>query len=319
MNRLMPLKQPSEKFALLKITKGLHKGKRLRLLGDNITIGRHSDCDIIMKSNKACSRKHARITQKNNIYFIESLKKENPVLVNEKAVQTLRVLKEGDVIILGDVICIFSENKSLPVQSTHNNSLEVASSESNDPKNSLSFSQKKNSMKPRIILVLLLIGGGLFFLSEKDKKTEEMKKIRTEETIQKEMETLQKLNEEEIKNLQKTVAPEEGEARIAFIKGFRDYRKGYYQRAEKYFEHCVTLNKKYELCESYARQARKQLERLIQRKMILGKEYRTKSQYKSCIAAFQSVEIMVGDTSQLVFKEALENRKFCQMKIKNKI
>ena len=319
MNRLVPLEKNPEEFAVLKITKGPHKGKQLRLLGNEITIGRHSDCDIIMKSNKACSRKHARITRKNSLYFIESLKKENPVLVNKQAVLNPRALKEGDVIVLGDVICLFSENKPLPALTVQNSAPPQVYSEGESLQNKPIFTPKKKSKKIQLTLILaLLIGGGLLLLSEEDKKTEETKKIRTEKIVKEEMEALQKINEEEEENI-KQIAPERGEAQIAFIRGFRDYSKGFFQRAERHFEHCSTLNRKYEICTSYARQARKQLEKLIQRKMILGKEYRKKSQYQSCIAAFKSVEIMVRDSSHLVFKEARENRKFCQMKIRNRI
>ena len=152
----------------------------------------------------------------------------------------------------------------------------------------------------------------------KETAKEDAKKIRTQKAIQEELETTKKINEEEEQTIQE-ITPSEGEAQIAFIKGFRDYRKGYYHRATKHFNHCLALNRKYDICASYVRQSKKQIERLIQRKMILGKEYRRNRQYKSCISAFRSIEIMVRNTSHILFKEANENKKFCQLKTQNRI
>ena len=324
MNRLIPLEKPLPASGVLRIVNGPHKGKQLRLLGSEITIGRHSDCDIVMKSNKSCSRKHARIIRKNNSYSIESLKKENLVLVNKQSVQLPQILKEGDIITLGDIICIFSENKPLPALISQNQKKQLP--ENFSPENISSqktfTSVKKNKSKTPRFFLILIVAGVLGFLllsdNENSSQEEDVKKIRTQKAIQEELETTKKLTEEEEKKIQE-ITPSEGEAQIAFIKGFRDYRKGYYHRAAKHFNHCLALNRKYDICASYARQSKKQTERLIQRKMILGKEYRRNRQYKSCIAAFRSVEIMVRDTSHILFKEAKENRKFCQLKTQNRI
>lgn len=320
MNRLMPLEKPQSTNGVLRITSGRNKGKQLRLIGNKITIGRHNDCDIVMKDNKACSRKHALIIRKLNSYSIESLKEDNPVLVNNQPVKTPQILKEGDIVTLGDINCTFAEQRPVPARlSQTGNIIKKPDSEAEflrQDKNQ----RKRKGKKPNFIFVLIVLGSlGFLLLSEEGKKTEEQTtKIKTEKEFTEELEAMQKINEEEEQEILKT-APSEGEARIAFIKGFRDYRKGYYHRAEKHFNHCLTLNQKYKICESYVRQSRNRMERIIQRKMILGKEYRKNSQYKSCAATFQSVEIMVRDTSHILFKEAKENRKFCEMKIHNRI
>ena len=321
MNRLIPLEKPQNANGVLRITSGRNKGKQLRLFGNKITVGRHSDCDIVMKDNKTCSRKHALIIRKNNSYSIESLKTDNPVLINNQPVETPHILKEGDIVILGDISCVFTEQKPLPARLSQPGHL-IKKSDSNEGVSQKAINTKKRKIekKPNFLFVLIILGLlGFLFLSGEDKKTEDQTmKIKTEKEVNEELEAMKKINKEEEEEIFKT-APSEGEARIAFIKGFRDYRKGYYHRAEKHFNHCLTLNQKYEICASYVRQSRKRIERLIQRKMILGKEYRQNSQYKSCAATFQSVEIMVRDTSHILFKEARENRKFCEMKIHNRI
>ena len=297
-------------------------------MGGEILIGRHSDCDIVLKDNKACSRRHARIFLNRGAHIIESLKKGNPVLVNKQPVLSPRELKEGDRIFLGDFVCVFAAppaagsalalHQKTPARSS---GALVGASDSSKAEAGAPFLHAGRKKKAPKALFLLVAAGAFFLLfsgTEDKKKEQDASKIKTEKEMQAELQAMQDINEEEEKELMRT-APEEGEARVAFIKGFRDYRKGFFHRAEQHFNHCLTLNKKYKICESYVRQSRDRIERLIQKKMLLGKEYRENSQYKPCAAAFQSVEIMVRDESRILFKEARENRRFCEMKMHNRI
>ena len=330
MNRLKPLPPapPPGAGASLKILSGRNKGKQLRLMGAEILIGRHRDCDIVLKDNKACSRKHARIFLERGLHLIESLKKGNPVLVNKQPVLSPKTLKEGDRILLGDFSCVFaaapaaggSGGSALATATPNRRPPSLAGEAGSKAKAGAPLLHGNRKKKPPKALFLLVAAGAFFLLfSEKeDAKEQEASKIKTEKEMQAELQAMQDINEEEEKELMRK-APEEGEARVAFIKGFRDYRKGFFHRAEQHFNHCLTLNKKYKVCESYVRQSRDRIERLIQKKMLLGKEYRENSQYRSCAAAFQSVEIMVRDESRILFKEARENRRFCEMKMHNRI
>ena len=102
---------------VLKILNGLYKGKQFRLLGSQITIGRHSDCDVIFKNNPQCSRHHAKIKKEGDSYSIESLNPKNPVLVNQKAV-SLKVLEPKDKITVGNMELMFlkSSPSTLPAK-----------------------------------------------------------------------------------------------------------------------------------------------------------------------------------------------------------
>ena len=317
MDRLMPVMKSPEAFAVFKILSGPHQGKQLRLIGREIVIGRHSDCDIIMKNNKGCSRKHAKIKRTGGVYVIETLKADNPVFVNKKPVSSHVTLKNGDMVTIGEVVCSFLEKS--PAAAVQSKGAAAAPSAFIKSKTLKEAGRKKNSktLQKALIAAAGLIAAGLL-LSEEDKKALQRQNIRTEQSIQEEMEALEKLTREEEERIEKFPVGAK-EAQIAFIKGFRDFRKGYYQRAERHFEHCNALSQTYPLCSVYARKSRQRLERLIQRKMILGKEYREKRQYRSCIAAFQSVEIMIRDPGHAAFKEALKNRKLCRLKIQNQI
>lgn len=298
--------QLSSPGAVLKILIGSHKGKQFRLLSSEIIIGRHSDCDIIFKDNPLCSRKHARIKREGTSYLIESLNPENLVLVNKRTVRS-HLLKPKDKITIGDIELLFLDKA--PVKSSLPQSLQAFET----PK-----SKKSWLTPPRAILLAILIGGLGLHLSKNKKNSETQGKLdlRTEKEIMETVKEIEKLNKEEE---EKALKPQEKEARIAFIKGFRDYRKGYFQRALKMFQHCLTFNKKDVLCERYSEKSKIQIERLIQKKIRLGNIYKEKKQYEACQAVFKSVEIMIQDTGSILYKEASANKKLCETHLKNKI
>lgn len=294
---------PNQK-PVLRILSGSHKGKQFRLLGKQIVIGTQNDCDVILKDNKKCSSRHACIEPSRNYYVIRTLDPLNPVLINDKPVDK-HILSSGDKIVIGDMLFQFKEK--VPISSSRSQNFQKG--------------QKKKKSLPvsRLLLGGLVILLMALILMPEDKKEEEEKplSVRTEKDIENEVEALQKISEEEQKT--STLPPEELEARVAFIKGFRDYRKGYYDRALKSFKHCVTLNNEYEICRSYVRQAQTQVNRIIQKKMLLGKNYQKNKQYDACKATFQSIEIMIQNSSNPIYREAIENRKLCELKTRNKL
>ena len=162
---------------------------------------------------------------------------------------------------------------------------------------------------PRLIFILVLIG--LVFLLVSEDSSKEKKELnlglRTESQVLEEVEALKKLNEEESEK--KTLSSRDKAAKVAFIKAFRDYRKGYFYRALKMFQHCLTLQKNHTLCQNYSEKSKVQMERLIQKKIRLGNGYKANKQYEACRAIFKNVEIMIQDPRSPVYKEARQNKK----------
>ncbi|AHC15750.1 FHA domain-containing protein [Salinispira pacifica] len=80
----------------------LHHGKRKTLIRDRITIGRSSDCDIIISDNLT-SRHHALIQKIKNAYFITDEDSTNGVLVNGQVIEkgTYVRLHPSDTITIG--------------------------------------------------------------------------------------------------------------------------------------------------------------------------------------------------------------------------
>ncbi len=301
------VQSPPRPSPALKILTGDHRGKRFRLLSAQIIIGRHSDCDVIFKDNPQCSRRHARIKKEQNSYLIESLSPENPVLVNKKAVSSA-VLKSNDKVTIGNIEMLFQEN-SPPAG--------PPSPASSAPR---AKKQKASALTPpRLILIIVLIAGGFLFLSGGEKAPDETAglNLRTESDILKEAEEMEALSKEESEK--KDLSSMEREARAAFIKGFRDYRKGYFHRAFQLFQQCLTLHKSSGLCQSYSLKSKAQIEKLIQKKIRLGNAYKKNRQYSACAAVFKSVEIMAQDPKRAVYKEAEANRELCEIQMRDKI
>ena len=291
-------------MAVLKILTGPYRGKQFRLLSKDIVIGRKSSCDVVL-TDPGCSGEHALITGSEAGRVIKSLKASNPVFVNKKPVSS-HALKPGDIISIGKVNFLFAGLKAP--------SGRQRAKGFNLPK------KKKGAAPARIIFAAVVLAFAYLYLDGEKKKGAggpERKDRKTEQLIKDQIDMLAKEAEEESET--KDLSEGERAARIAFIKGFRDYRKGFFYRALKQFEHCATLFKNYTLCKSYIEKSRVNLEKLIQKKIILGERYKTNKQFEACHAIFKSVEIMIRDSNSLIFKEARENRKLCLSKLKNRI
>lgn len=76
-------------------------------LRDDLTaFGRESTCQVQLGDEKL-SRKHCRIERKKGVYVVVDLSSKNGTYVNDIAVFPSKVLKDGDVIKIGDVRMVF--------------------------------------------------------------------------------------------------------------------------------------------------------------------------------------------------------------------
>ena len=295
--------------AVLKIVSGPYKGRQFRLLSPKITIGRGNECDIIFKDNPHCSRRHAEIKRLSGVFSIKSLNPDNPVLVNKRPA-TEHKLRAKDQISIGNTKLIFEDRASFPAPQPG-----FPAAGNAEP----AYSAKKKPVRPLRILLIALAAGGLALYFSEDKKQQEARRleIKTEADILEGIEEMEKNTLEEGK--ERALSPQQQSARTAFIKGYRDYRKGYYQRALKMFQHCLTLHKSHPLCKSYSQKSKTHIERLIQKKILLGRAYRKKKQYSACQMIFKNVESMIQDPESPLYKEARAHRRSCEVYLKNPI
>lgn len=84
---------------------------RLEIKGKQVTLGRHPDCEVCLKSNTV-SRHHARITASaEGEYQIEDLGSGNGTFVNDVPVNDPLVLQTGDQISIGPFLLEFSSDE----------------------------------------------------------------------------------------------------------------------------------------------------------------------------------------------------------------
>lgn len=286
----------------LQILTGPKKGKSLRLVSPRIVMGRSHKCDLIFKDDPSCSPEHVLFYKEGSSYIVKSLDFNKLVLVNNKPIRS-HLLQSKDEIQIGRLKLRFFQKKKLsPLPSR----LEKPER------------KKKKAVFFKFVLILVFLGTGFLFLSDNssEKETEKIK-LKTKKDTLSEVEDLNQKIDLESKKFNLNF--KQKGARIAFISGFRDYRKGYYKRALNMFKHCLILDKKNPLCRSYELKSFSQIEKLVQKKMETGNSYLEKKQYSACEAAFRSVEIMVEDTNHPVYKEARAKKTACLINLKNRI
>ena len=174
---------------------------------------------------------------------------------------------------------------------------------------------KKRKIKPKILLVSGIIFISWLLLSDSDNGSVEEKKdiLITRQDKERDIKTLSELKEKEQAKRKINSLPTFKNAQFAYVKGVRDYRKGLYNRAIESFRVCKTLYPKHELCSNYLQKSQIKQQQLIQSWMISGKYHREKREFHACMANFQNVIFAIQDETNIVYKEAFENYKICQI------
>jgi len=93
-------------MAVLKALLGLPAGERFELTGESAVLGRHPDCDIVLRSG-AVSRRHARIVRQADGYYIEDLHSRNGTYLNGQLVERPTRLEDGDKLAICDLVFSF--------------------------------------------------------------------------------------------------------------------------------------------------------------------------------------------------------------------
>jgi sigma-B regulation protein RsbU (phosphoserine phosphatase) len=88
----------------------LADGRTIRqpLTGNALVAGRDPTCDLFI-DDPSTSRKHARFSRSSDGYLVEDLGSKNGTYVNDAPCQ-MHILRNGDHVLLGSVLVVFSEN-----------------------------------------------------------------------------------------------------------------------------------------------------------------------------------------------------------------
>jgi pSer/pThr/pTyr-binding forkhead associated (FHA) protein len=308
MRQLAHRSQPQ--FAIT-VLNGADKGAVYQLIDGRIRIGRGDENEIVIKDDPKISRNHAVIQITPQGARISDVSDRNVVIVDGEEVRNLS-LSSGSVIQLGHTKFQF---KSLTGQS-HLAGVTVAPAPLGavpgqmPPARSSRPSPKKTQFYIVVGVVALLFTWLLMPSGSKNKSVG----LRTDEDIQGDIASHHQVVadiEAEKRRLGLDTRQFE-EAQPNFIKGFRDYRKGQYERAIESFQACLSLFPNHPQCQRYLRLSQKKFSELVQYHMILANKYRSQNQYSACQASYRNAMVMLRNPTDRTYLEAKAGLEACQ-------
>jgi hypothetical protein len=304
------------------ILNGPMKGTGRVMSSAFFTMGRSPECEFVIVNDPKCSRKHATVSVTENGVEIRSLNERNFVIVNGVDMETA-TLSDGDVITIGETEIRYraggmpNENpgdgiqlQAIPNMPMAQPAAAPAAYGSPRPVGKRKPQPKKKNTGRYVILAV--IGVMVWFVLSPTKKKPTVGP-RTEQQEQADIneanELRDKAEKENVQRIANTVNARQ--AQENFVRGFRDYRKGQYERSIVSFQACLALNPDHVLCNRYIRLSQRKFDELVQNQVVLGRKYRDQNQYKACRASFRNVMVMVKDANSKIYQEAKANYDAC--------
>lgn len=304
------LAQRSKMNFVLKVLNGPEKGAIYRLLSHSVKIGRDADNDISLSHDKKCSRHHAAINMTSHGVEIRNTSGRNTMVVDGKEVNNA-LLSPNSVILLGDTKLQFNLNE---LEAKSPGAALAGTGGGMSRKRSHRKKNKGNGPSPFFYVavgVLLLVV--YFLLNTNTAKKEAEPVLRSDQDILTQIEENRKISNDitQSRNSSGRNSREYREAHSAYIKGFRDYQKGQYERALSHFQTCRAIDPNHPLCGQAMINAQTKFSELVQYYLRLGYEHQRNNQFKQCKNAFRNVQIMQKDKSSTIYREAEAGFKAC--------
>jgi pSer/pThr/pTyr-binding forkhead associated (FHA) protein len=86
-------------MAVVIITGGELNGEQVEIAGSRLTIGRSTDCDVILRSKDVSSR-HAQLVMREKVWWLQDMGSTNGTLIQKKRV-VQQILNPGDEFSIG--------------------------------------------------------------------------------------------------------------------------------------------------------------------------------------------------------------------------
>jgi hypothetical protein len=304
------------------ILSGAMKGTGRVMSSAFFTMGRSPECEFVIVNDPKCSRKHATVTVTEKGVEIRSLNERNFVIVNGVDMETA-ALSDGDIVTIGETEIRYRAGgmpieppsdgiqlEAIPSMPVAQPTAAPAAYGSPRPAGKRKAQPKKKNTGRYVILAI--IGAMVWFVLSPTKKKPTIGP-RTEQQEQADIneanELRDKAEKENVQRLANTVNARQ--AQENFVRGFRDYRKGQYERSMVSFQACLALNPDHALCNRYIRLSQRKFDELVQNQVVLGRKYRDQNQYKACRASFRNVMVMVKDANSKIYQEAKANYDAC--------
>lgn len=103
-------------MATLRILQGGEVGKVYDLDGERWVMGRSPECDLVLDV-AAVSRRHVILTKENGLFFVQDLGSRNGTYINNQRVNDRGPLRNGDRMLICDILFEFSDGTPLPTLS----------------------------------------------------------------------------------------------------------------------------------------------------------------------------------------------------------
>ena len=288
---------------------GQDKGVKYQLVAGRAVIGRSSSCDIRVKDDAKISRTHAEIHISSTGVEVVDVSDKNKLIVNNQEVSR-QTLQSGDVIQIGETKFKFEVTNPSPTPSL----TQVNHPTSFDrPKSRRSRSNSGKKINFYILLIVVIALFGWLLTSKSNKKNVD---LRMGNDVQTTIDANNKVLEVIEAEKEKTGlnSRQYQEAQPNFVKGFRDYRKGQYERAIESFQACLSLFPQHVQCKTYLDRSIKRFYELVQYHMISANKYHAQNQYAACMAAYRNVMVMLKNTSDKTYQEAKSGYELCNAK-----
>ena len=291
-----------------------------------IVLGRSPECDFVLVNDPRVSRRHAQVLMTSAGYEVHALNERNPLVVNGVEIAHA-ALNDGDEITIGSTEIRF--NLAYGREGEGGLALvdPAGGLEQNYQAPAPAYTQggrTRGAGKPRpaagfkiptrfiIYGAAAIIGYWVFFTGTSLQKKKDAK-IRSDQQIDADIKAANSLREasdaSDGRKIEQSLALRQ--AQENYVRGFRDFRKGQYERAQISFQACLALNPEHVLCNRYLRLTQRKFDELVQYQMVLGRKYRDQNQFQQCRASFRNVMVMIKDPVSRTFQEAKANYEAC--------
>ena len=285
----------NELLYILKIVSDKKKGTVFEIRSPKISIGRSVQADAVLDFDPTCSRYHATIRLLPEGLFLENRSEKSHTFLNNKKISRPTKLRPTDQFTVGKT------------------TLEILFKQQISAKPNLVIKSKKLNFKLLIAVGAILLFSIYFLNQNTDKKSEN--EISKPDIKLIEEKTQKLIQEHEQLGLQTETYKK---AQKFYIQGFRDFKKGQFERATRLFQSCLALEPTHVLCNRYVTLSQRKFSEIIQYHIVLGRKYLKQYQNQSCVTTFKNVMIMVKNTKDPLYKEAEANWKLCKARLQGK-
>jgi pSer/pThr/pTyr-binding forkhead associated (FHA) protein len=279
------------------ILNGPEKGTSYKLVAGRITIGRGNDNNIVVKDDNKMSRQHAVVIVTAAGVEVTDISDNNPMLISGRPTKK-QLLSPGNIFQLGHTKFQFKQAS----QTNSLQSFDGGRPQTDRPSRSRRLPQKKTGFYFTVAAVILIFFWLLSSNSPMKKNVDLRTSINADESIDENKKIVEVAEANRLKEGTNSIQYQE--AQTNYIKGFRDFRKGQYDRAVESFQACLSLFPKHVQCQRYLRLSQKKFSELVQYHMVLANKYRAQNQFSACKSSYRNVMFMLKYPGDKTYQEA---------------